>query len=126
MNRLKNFKICFRGGWQKRKTSKNIPLDIFGDILVSSDGLYRLIVKSVHKFGDPCPKNFLTFESVHFPGIEDVSILKINGPVKLAKFFQLQNIGQNVSSFKFITFLILQHVPLNMMTFGQAISDRIY
>jgi hypothetical protein len=100
MNEVINFKICFRGGWQKRKTSKNIPLDIFGDILVSSDGFYRLIVKSVHKFGDPCPKNVLTFESVHFPGIEDVSILKINGPVKLAKFFQLKNIGQNVSSFK--------------------------
>ena len=79
-NKIRNDKntFPFRGGWNKRKKLKTIPLDVFGDILLTSDGFYRLICKSIHKFGDPGPKNFLNFEALPLPGIESVNNINVS------------------------------------------------
>jgi hypothetical protein len=74
---------------------------VFGDILLTSDGFYRLICKSIHKFGDPGPKNFLNFEALPLPGIENENILKTISSAKLASFYQLKFKLEKVSEIIF-------------------------
>jgi hypothetical protein len=66
------------------------PLDLFSNILVATDGIYRLSCQSEHKFGDPGPRNVVSFESVHFPGMGEAGNLKSSGSEKLAKIFSLK------------------------------------